>query len=102
MLGIFSTLLLYVSNSHRGRCLGIPRICPRDYRYKEYCLFIHNDFRKLHVVSDIHLAVAIDIAYDNCLIIAFDDNLASRNVGVLIAGLCGVDGDFVGLGQGEL
>ena len=65
-------------------------------------LFIHNNVWKLHVVSDIDLAVAIYISYDDRFIITLDDYLASRNVGVLIAGLCGVDGDFVGLGQGEL
>ena len=62
---------------------------------------IHYDIRQLHVIGDIHLAVFVQIAKEGGLAVFYDD-FTSRNVGVLIACLCGVDGDFVGLRQSEL
>ena len=51
------------------------------------------------MISDIHLAVAINIAYNNSLIIAFDHNFTCSHVRVLIASLCGIDGDLISLRQ---
>ncbi len=53
------------------------------------------------MVSDVHLAVFVQIAEKGGLAVFYDD-FAGYNVGVVIAGLDGVDGDFVSLRQSEL
>ena len=45
------------------------------------------------MVSDVHFAVFVQIAKKGRLTVFYDD-FAGRNVGVLIAGLDGIDGDF--------
>ena len=61
-------------------------------------LFIHNDIRKLHVVSDIDLAIACQVAeYTACA-----NDLHRYCFRVVVTSLSGIDADRIGVAEDDL